>query len=159
MNPMAALAAAALVVGCGKHCEEGPGDVSAAERTWIAYAPGQTVVFVDLQGDTAIMTAGVIESRWHNGGGSKGDCRKDFESLHQPLSGLVLYTNELMVVHDRETGNAPGYVCGPYMDMAPVNGVSVNGMTYDNVYISSDAVIYFTKAVGLIKAGEWVKVP
>lgn len=62
-------------------------------------------------------------------------------------------------MHDRGTGYAPGYVCGRYLDSAPVNGVVVNGVTYDNAYITADSVFYFTKAVGLIKAGEWMRVP
>ncbi len=150
----------AMLAGCGKHCEEVPGDVSTAERAWIPYHAGQSVTFVRANGDTGVMMAGMIESRWHNGGGSKGDCSKDYESLHQPLNGIDLPNGtELAIVHSRETSNAPGYVCGRYMDDAPVNGVVVNGITYDNVYITFDSVYYFTKSAGLIKAGEWMKVP
>jgi hypothetical protein len=37
--------------------------------------------------------------------------------------------------------------------------VVVNGITYDNVYITFDSIYYFTKTAGLIKAGEWMKTP
>jgi hypothetical protein len=159
MRILPALTVAILIGGCGKHCEEVPGDVSSTERAWIAYAPGQAISFVNLQGDTGVLTAGPIEERWHNGGGSKGDCDKDYESLHQPLAGLGLVNAELAVVHDRETGNAPGYVCGYYMDGAPVSDVVIHGTSYDDVYISWDSSYYFSKAAGLIKAHEWEKLP
>lgn len=150
----------ALLGACGKHCEEVPGDVSAAERTWVPYTAGASVAFVKANGDSGTLTAGAIESRWHNGGGSKGECSKDYESLHRPLSGIDLPNGaELAVIHSRETGNAPGYVCGYYMDMAPVNDVIINGTSYDNVYITFDSAFFFTKADGLLKAGEWMKVP
>jgi hypothetical protein len=148
-----------MASGCGKHCEEVPGDVTAAERTWITYAAVQTVPFVNAEGDTATMTAGNIASRWHNGGGSKDDCSKDYESLHQPVTGLGIYNEEIYVAHDRVTGNAPGYVCGYYMDMQPVHGVIVNGTSYDNVYVSWDSLVQFSRTAGLLKVREWEKLP
>lgn len=144
----------------GKHCEDVPGDVTMAERSWIAYTPGETAQFVNGAGATATLTAGNVESRWHDGGGSKGECSKDHESLHQTLTGLdPINGSELAVVHSRETGNAPAYVCGHYMDMTPMNGVTINGATYDEVYITPDSTCWFTKAAGLIKAREWMRVP
>ncbi len=155
---LAALVLTSLASGCGKHCDEVPGNVSSAEQAWIAYSPGQTINFINAQGDVGVLTAGSIESRWHNGGGSKGDCSKAYESLHQPLSGLGLFTGaELAVVHSRETGNAPGYVCGPYMNMAPVNGIMVNGVAYDQVYITADSSIWFSKSAGILRWCDWRK--
>lgn len=145
---------------CKKECPETTGYVSSTEREWIAYSAGQTVSFVNFQGDTAVLSAGGVANQNYDPGGSKGDCPEWYESLHQPLWGLGLYEGaELMVVHDRDNGNAPGHVCGHYMDMAPVNDVIINGTSYDNVYITFDSAYFFTKADGLIKAGEWMKVP
>ncbi len=150
-----------LASGCGKECVDEAGNVTASERTWITYAPGASIRFVNAQGDTAHLVAEGIEDRAHYGGGSKGECGKNFHSLHQRLSGLGLSSGfELMVVHDRATGNGPGYVGGYNMGaITPTNGVEVNGVTYDQVYIFADSLYYFSKAAGLIKVGDRILIP
>lgn len=153
--------AASMLLSCSKRdCGDEAGNVTTAERAWIAYAPGEHVLFTNALGDTSELIAGSIEDRAHYGGGSKGDCMKNFHSLHQPLSGLSLPASaELMVVHDRETGNASGYVADYHLTSAPANGIVVNGATYNEVYFTFDSTYCFNKTYGVLKAGEWLKLP
>jgi hypothetical protein len=154
---------------CRKKCEDQHENCTAEELSWLPYQSGETIIFKRNDGvfDTTITSARLSSDHQISAASKDGlHCASYFQTVSQGLYGKIIkvqieawpYESQGPRIYNK------GYPVMNINKVPPQDNVTINGITYNSVYIpyidstnSSQPTssnlwkVYYTKQNGLIR--------
>jgi hypothetical protein len=158
-----------LFNGCMKKCKDQHDNCTPEELSWLPYQGGETFIFKSNDGVFDTTTAGerhYFDNQLSEGSMDGRQCARYFQTVSQCLSGKVIDVDIEALALESQGPRIynEGYPIMNIDKFPPQDNVTVNGITYNSVYIpyidtthfalstySNLWKVYFTKQKGLIR--------